>query len=203
MFHEVGPFLFQRIVQKGWTLYAKDDKIIKHSILLHDIGGKNLMNMTKTFKKVGVLAIVLLMIAALVGCGGNQEEKQWEEDVTAIMNDITLSQTDFNTALAGIQPGDADSQTAMLNAIDTLEEDFNALKAVEAPEKYQAVQEEFNTAVDKALEGTAAFREMANNLGDGGDLTIVSDKLSEGQTKYEEFLELWQTAVNNLAEIAG
>ena len=60
------------------------------------------MNMTKTFKKVGVLAIVLLMIAALVGCGGNQEEKQWEEDVTAIMNDITLSQTDFNTALAGI-----------------------------------------------------------------------------------------------------
>ena len=63
------------------------------------------MNMTKTFKKVGVLAIVLLMIAALVGCGGNQEEKQWEEDVTAIMNDITLSQTDFNTALAGIQPG--------------------------------------------------------------------------------------------------
>ena len=91
----------------------------------------------------------------------------------------------------------------MLNAIDTLEEDFNALKAVEAPEKYQAVQEEFNTAVDKALEGTAAFREMANNLGDGGDLTIVSDKLSEGQTKYEEFLELWQTAVNNLAEIAG
>ena len=26
------------------------------------------MNMTKTFKKVGVLAIVLLMIAALVGC---------------------------------------------------------------------------------------------------------------------------------------
>lgn len=203
MFHEVGPFLFQRIVQKGWTLYAKDDKIIKHSILLHDIGGKNLMNMMKTFKKVGVLAIVLLMIAALVGCGGNQEEKQWEEDVTAIMNDITLSQTDFNTALAGIQPGDADSQTAMLNAIDTLEEDFNALKAVEAPEKYQAVQEEFNTAVDKALEGTAAFREMANNLGDGGDLTIVSDKLSEGQTKYEEFLELWQTAVNNLAEIAG
>lgn len=161
------------------------------------------MNMTKTFKKVGVLAIVLLMIAALVGCGGNQEEKQWEEDVTAIMNDITLSQTDFNTALAGIQPGDADSQTAMLNAIDTLEEDFNALKAVEAPEKYQAVQEEFNTAVDKALEGTAAFREMANNLGDGGDLTIVSDKLSEGQTKYEEFLELWQTAANNLAEIAG
>ena len=161
------------------------------------------MNMTKTFKKVGVLAIVLLMIAALVGCGGNQEEKQWEEDVTAIMNDITLSQTDFNTALAGIQPWDADSQTAMLNAIDTLEEDFNALKAVEAPEKYQAVQEEFNTAVDKALEGTAAFREMANNLGDGGDLTIVSDKLSEGQTKYEEFLELWQTAVNNLAEIAG
>lgn len=160
------------------------------------------MNMTKTFKKVGVLAIVLLMIAALVGCGGNQGEKQWEEDVTAIMNDITLSQTDFNTALAGIQPGDADSQTAMLNAIDTLEEDFNALKAVEAPEKYQAVQEEFNTAVDKALEGTAAFREMANNLGDGGDLTIVSDKLSEGQTKYEEFLELWQTAVNNLAEIA-
>ena len=136
------------------------------------------MNMTKTFKKVGVLAIVLLMIAALVGCGGNQEEKQWEEDVTAIMNDITLSQTDFNT-------------------------DFNALKAVEAPEKYQAVQEEFNTAVDKALEGTAAFREMANNLGDGGDLTVVSDKLSEGQTKYEEFLELWQTAVNNLAEIAG
>ena len=98
------------------------------------------MNMTKTFKKVGVLAIVLLMIAALVGCGGNQEEKQWEEDVTAIMNDITLSQTDFNTALAGIQPGDADSQTAMLNAIDTLEEDFNALKAVEAPEKYQAVR---------------------------------------------------------------
>ena len=63
------------------------------------------MNMTKTFKKVGVLAIVLLMIAALVGCGGNQEEKQWEEDVTAIMNDITLSQTDFNTALAGIQRG--------------------------------------------------------------------------------------------------
>ena len=53
------------------------------------------MNMTKTFKKVGVLAIVLLMIAALVGCGGNQEEKQWEEDVTAIMNDITLSQTDL------------------------------------------------------------------------------------------------------------
>ena len=44
------------------------------------------MNMTKTFKKVGVLAIVLLMIAALVGCGGNQEEKQWEEDVTAIIN---------------------------------------------------------------------------------------------------------------------
>ena len=104
---------------------------------------------------------------------------------------------------AGIQPGDAGSQAAMLNAIDTLEEDFNALKAVEAPEKYQAVQEEFNTAVDKALEGTAAFREMANNLGDGGDLTVVSDKLSEGQTKYEEFLELWQTAVNNLAEIAG
>ena len=156
--------------------------------------------------KKRVLAIGLAMTmaaAALVGCGGNQEEKQWEEDVTAIMNDITLSQTDFNTALAGIQPGDADSQTAMLNAIDTLEEDFNALKAVEAPEKYQAVQEEFNTAVDKALEGTAAFREMANNLGDGGDLTIVSDKLSEGQTKYEEFLELWQTAVNNLAEIAG
>ena len=97
------------------------------------------MNMTKTFKKVGVLAIVLLMIAALVGCGGNQEEKQWEEDVTAIMKDITLSLTDFNTALAGIQRGDADSQTAMLNAIDPLEEDFNALKAVEATQKYQAV----------------------------------------------------------------
>ena len=108
------------------------------------------------------------MIAALVGCGGNQEEKQWEEDVTAIMNDITLSQTDFNTALAGIQRGTLTPRTAMLNAIDTLEEDFNALKAVEAPEKYQAVQEEFNTAVDKALEGTAAFREMANNLATAG-----------------------------------
>lgn len=54
------------------------------------------MNMTKTFKKVGVLAIVLLMIAALVlGCGGNQEEKQWEEDVNAIMNDITLNPDRF------------------------------------------------------------------------------------------------------------
>ena len=46
-------------------------------------------------------------------------------------------------------------------------------------------EEGFNAAVDKALEGTAAFREMANNLGDGGDLAVVSDKLSEGQTKYE------------------
>ena len=161
------------------------------------------MNRTKTFQNIGILMLTFLMVFAMVGCGGNQEEKKWEEDVTAIMNDITTSQTDFNTALAGIQPGEAESQTVMLNAIDALEEDFNALKAVEAPEKYQSVQEEFNAAVDKALEGTAAFREMANNLGDGGDLAVVSDKLSEGQTKYEEFLELWQAAVNDLAEIAG
>ena len=160
------------------------------------------MKLTKAIKRVGALALAMLMVFAMVGCGGNKAEKEWEDNMTAVMNDITNSQTAFNTALSGIQPGDADSQAAMLNAIDTLEGDFNKLKAIEAPEKYQAVQGEFNTAVDKALEGTAAFREMANNLGDGGDLTVVSEKLSEGQTNYEGFLSLWQTAVEPLAEIA-
>lgn len=92
----------------------------------------------------------------------------------------------------------------MLNAIDTLEEEFaTGAEGRGSAGEVPGGAGRINTAVDKALEGTAAFREVANNLGDGGDLTVVSDKLSEGQTKYEEFLELWQTAVNNLAEIAG
>ncbi|WP_195985879.1 hypothetical protein [Clostridium sp. D33t1_170424_F3] len=160
------------------------------------------MKLTKLVKSVGVLALAALMMLTMAACGGgNKEEEKWEQDVTVIMEDITTSQTAFNTALANIQPGDEASQTAILDAIATLEDDFARLKEVEAPEKYKDVQVKFNTAADKALEGTAAFREMANNLGDGGDMTVVSEKLSAGQTAYEAFLTLWQEALDDLTAL--
>lgn len=161
------------------------------------------MKMTKAIKNIGVLALALLMVFAMTGCGGNKAEKKWEEDATAIMNDIATSQSEFYTVLTNIQPGNADSQSEMLNCIDTLEGNLNKLKALEAPEKFQPAQEDFNAAVDKALESLTSFREMANNLGEGGDLTVVSEKLAEGQTLYGDFLNLWQTAVNNLAEVVS
>ena len=159
------------------------------------------MKITKSVRCVSILTLTLLLVFVMSGCKGNQAEENWEKETTSVMNSITTDQTEFNTALAAIQPGDTASQTAMLNAIDKLEGDFKKLKEIQAPEKYQSVQGEFNTAVDKALEGTAAFREMANNLGDGGDLTIISNKLSEGQTTYADFLTLWQTAVDHLSEV--
>ena len=91
------------------------------------------MNRTKTFQNIGILMPTFLMVFAMVGCGGNQEEKKWEEDVTAIGERHHNLPDRLQYGVGGNQPGEAESQTAMLNAIDALEEDFNALKGGRSP----------------------------------------------------------------------
>ena len=151
-------------------------------------------NLAKTLSMVFVLA---LAVFALVGCGGNDGDKDADAPATVLTEEeynaklaefeqaAASLQTDMQTKAAELDPTDIEGAKALF---EEMKKPFADFAAVEAPEKYAAAQAKFKSGCEAMIAYIDATVKM------------VEDPTSVDENTTKEIMDYVQTAMTDIAE---
>ena len=121
--------------------------------------------MRKLVKRLAVFVLAAVMLAAMPACSSASEAEytqKVEEVVTRLSEASSAFYSDVETLFRDLTD---ENRTKVMGDLDEMEAVFKEIAALEAPKKYEEVQNCLSQSADSALKGIAVYR---TELGDCG-----------------------------------
>ena len=114
--------------------------------------------MRKLVKRLAVFVLAAVMLAAMPACSSASEAEytqKVEEVVTRLSEASSAFYSDVETLFRDLTD---ENRTKVMGDLDEMEAVFKEIAALEAPKKYEEVQNCLSQSADSALKGIAVYR---------------------------------------------
>ena len=144
-------------------------------------------------KALSLLLCGGLMLALLSGCGGNQDEQAYVDEMNSIATQMEQSLPEMQEELGKIDDVTNKEQAdAVVKIMETFRPSFQKLAELKAPEKYAAAQEKIKTGSQGAVKLIDAVIITVEKL---GEFSSVDQQDTQAMQQYASDL---QSLLNDL-----
>ena len=155
--------------------------------------------MRKLVKRLAVFVLAAVMLAAMPACSSASEAEytqKVEEVVTRLSEASSAFYSDVETLFRDLTD---EKRTKVMGDLDEMEAVFKEIAALEAPKKYEEVQNCLSQSADSALKGIAVYRtELGAVTAD-----TVDDAFLERVAEGDGYLQDAQDKMMEAAELVG
>ena len=155
--------------------------------------------MRKLVKRLAVFVLAAVMLAAMPACSSASEAEytqKVEEVVTRLSEASSAFYSDVETLFRDLTD---ENCTKVMGDLDEMEAVFKEIAALEAPKKYEEVQNCLSQSADSALKGIAVYRtELGAVTAD-----TVDDAFLERVAEGDGYLQDAQDKMMEAAELVG
>ena len=161
------------------------------------------MNM-RAAVRVCVFLLVLALGLPLTGCGEAQKMREYNQGILTAGTAINEATMHFNDAFEAFKREySAEHRDALIQAAGELNDAYQLLGSLEAPEKYSQVQDCYRESADLIKKAVEGYQEQLGSIVSASDITEdivwemqdIDDYLSQAREKLMEGSELGQ-AIN-------
>ncbi len=155
--------------------------------------------MRKLVKRLAVFVLAAVMLAAMPACSSASEAEytqKVEEVVTRLSEASSAFYSDVETLFRDLTD---ENRTKVMGDLDEMEAVFKEIAALEAPKKYEEVQNCLSQSADSALKGIAVYRtELGAVTAD-----TVDDAFLERVAEGDGYLQDARDKMMEAAELVG
>ena len=155
--------------------------------------------MRKLVKRLAVFVLAAVMLAAMPACSSASEAEytqKVEEVVTRLSEASSAFYSDVETLFRDLTD---ENRTKVMGDLDEMEAVFKEIAALEAPKKYEEVQNCLSQSAASALKGIAVYRtELGAVTAD-----TVDDAFLERVAEGDGYLQDAQNKMMEAAELVG
>ena len=155
--------------------------------------------MRKLVKRLAVFVLAAVMLAAMPACSSASEAEytqKVEEVVTRLSEASSAFYSDVETLFRDLTD---ENRTKVMGDLDEMEAVFKEIAALEAPKKYEEVQNCLSQCADSALEGIAVYRTVLAAV----TADTVDDAFLERVAEGDGYLQDAQDKMMEAAKLVG
>lgn len=154
-------------------------------------------------KKIGLFFLICCLFLGLTACG-EQAYLDYKENTTNALKEISKVNDTFSAAVTNLFSDRTitdEEKKAVLDAITLLENAYQNLGEIKAPDKYQDVQSLLSEAKEKAVNALTIYKKEIGELTTETLNDSFLSRVSEGDTQLEAARELIRQAGEKQQEI--
>ena len=155
--------------------------------------------MRKLVKRLAVFVLAAVMLAAMPACSSASEAEytqKVEEVVTRLSEASSAFYSDVETLFRDLTD---ENRTKVMGDLDEMEAVFKEIAALEAPKKYEEVQNCLSQSADSALKGIAVYRTELGAV----TAETVDDAFLERVAEGDGYLQDAQDKMMEAAKLVG
>lgn len=161
--------------------------------------------MKRTLSRLTAVMMVMLLTLSLAGCGDSKKIEEYNAGIVAATAAINEGNSEFATAVAAFSKEYSnENRQAVLDAVKKMNDGYNQLGNLDAPEKYADVQVKFKEAADLFSQAATIYTEEFNSLTSADKVNdeFVA-KLLDGDNLTEQARQKMQEGADKGQEIEG
>ncbi len=144
----------------------------------------------------------IFVVLGLAGCGEQERlEVEYLSSIQEISMKFQVDTQDLGEAFAAFDPAVPETESQMLDILDTFSQTCQRQRDLQAPEEFADIQVAFVQAMDVWLEAAEQYREaVRRSSGDGGVTDETYGIFLDADAKLEEGMELYNAALKQASE---
>lgn len=152
--------------------------------------------------RMGAILLIAALTFSLSGCGEAQKMREYNQGILAAGTAINDATMHFNDAFEAFKNEYSNEhRDALIQAAGELNEAYQLLGSLEAPEKYESVQQCYRESAELIAKAVAGYQEQLGSIASASDITEdfvwemqdIDDYLSQAREKLMEGSELGQS----------